>query len=362
MFIGWSAAGVATAWSLELGQQILDLFPGLVSESASSSPSQLQSQAAYVGLLTCRVVLGFFESGHWPCALITTQRLLAANDRPLGNSVLQSGASIGAILAPPIVIAMASSEAGGWRSPFVVVGVAGMLWVPLWLLVVRGRDLSRPSHLGAHSDKASADATDWPVAIRRYLVLLAVVIPINMTWQFFRAWLPKMLIDQHEYEEAFVAWFSSGYFVMADVGCLAVGFAVKGLTEAGWTVQRARLATFAVCTGLCMLSALAAFLPAGPLLLITLLLIGFGALGLFPTYYSLAQDISYKNQGLVGGSLGFTTWILTSIMHRYVGKNIDETGSYATGLLVAGQVPIIACLALALFWGVSRGESEATAK
>ena len=363
MFIGWSAAGVATAWSLEIGQQIAGLLPGLLGDAAASSPERFQSETAYLGLLACRVVLGFFESGHWPCALITTQRLLAANDRPLGNSVLQSGASIGAILAPPIVIAMVSDDIGGWKSPFVVIGLIGMLWVIPWLWIVRGRDLSRTptgrASEGVHAVNDIKESIDWPLAIRRYLVLLAVVIPINMTWQFFRAWLPKMLGEQHGYSVTFIAWFSSAYFIMADIGCLAVGFAVKGLTASRWPVHRARVLTFVVCSALCMLSALAAFLPAGPLLLGTLLLIGFGSLGLFPTYYSLAQEITYKNQGLVSGSLGFSTWMVTSIMQRYVGRSIDQTHSYATGLFWAGQVPLIACLALALFWGASRADSDA---
>jgi ACS family hexuronate transporter-like MFS transporter len=288
--------------------------------------------------------------------------LLTANDRPLGNSVLQSGASIGAILAPPIVIAMASDEIGGWKSPFVVIGLVGMLWVPAWLFVVRGRDLSRSvatRSAGERIDSGAETEFDWPLAVRRFLVLLAVVIPINMTWQFFRAWLPKMLGEQHGYSETFIAWFSSGYFIAADIGCLAVGFTVKGLTARQWPVHSARVLTFILCTGLCTLSAVAAFLPAGPLLLGTLLLIGFGSLGLFPIYYSLAQEITYKNQGLVSGSLGFSTWMVTSLMQRLVGRNIDETHSYATGLFWAGQAPIVACLAMALLWGTTRGDSSA---
>ena len=35
----------------------------------------------YTGLLACRAVLGFFEAGHWPCALRTTQSVLSADDR-----------------------------------------------------------------------------------------------------------------------------------------------------------------------------------------------------------------------------------------------------------------------------------------
>jgi hypothetical protein len=95
------------------------------------------------------------------------------------------------------------------------------------------------------------------------------------------------------------------------------------------------------------------------MLLGSLLLIGFGSLGLFPIYYSLAQEITYKNQGLVSGSLGFSTWMVTSMMQRYVGRSIDATHSYATGLFWAGQAPIIACLAMALLWGASRADSRA---
>lgn len=373
MLLGWSAAGVATAWGVEIGEQIVVMFPGLVSDASEASTKQIASETAYVGLLACRSVLGFFESGHWPCALITTQRLLSAEDRPLGNSVLQSGASIGAILTPLAVMALLTNEPGSWRSPFVIIGVAGLLWIVPWLLIIRRSDLARATPTRSVSEglrpapqslayKEQEERTAWLVNLRRIAVLLAVVIPINMTWQFFRAWLPMMLGEQHHYGERFIFWFTSGYYLMADVGCLAVGFAVKALTAANWPVHRARVLTFIVCTVLCTLSAVAAQLPPGPLLLTMLLLIGFGSLGLFPTFYSLTQEISHKHQGLVTGLLGATTWVFTSIMQRSVGKNIDETGSYATGLFWAGQVPIIACIALVLFWGASSSAASARAK
>jgi len=60
----------------------------------------------YPSLLVCRTLLGFFEAGHWPCAIKTTQRLLDPKDRAMGNSVLQSGTSIGAIATPLIMRAM----------------------------------------------------------------------------------------------------------------------------------------------------------------------------------------------------------------------------------------------------------------
>src|SRR3954462_2189443 len=58
---------------------------------------------SYDELLLCRILLGFFEAAHWPCGIRTTRALLDARERSLGNGVLQSGTSIGAIITPLIM-------------------------------------------------------------------------------------------------------------------------------------------------------------------------------------------------------------------------------------------------------------------
>ncbi len=88
----------------------------------------------YTELFLCRVMLGFFEAGQWPCALAASQRLLPRDQRPLGNSILQSGASLGAIATPPIILLLNSGEPGGWRLPFQVAGAAGLVWILVWLM------------------------------------------------------------------------------------------------------------------------------------------------------------------------------------------------------------------------------------
>ena len=39
-------------------------------------------------LLFCRILLGFFEAGHWPCALRTTRIIQQGSGRLMSNSVL----------------------------------------------------------------------------------------------------------------------------------------------------------------------------------------------------------------------------------------------------------------------------------
>src|SRR5688500_9967661 len=95
----------------------------------------------YDELLICRLLLGFFEAGHWPCAVRTTRMLLDPRERSFGNGLLQSGASVGAILTPLIMQALMTSQLSTWRIPFQVVGAVGLLWIVPWLILLKRSDL-----------------------------------------------------------------------------------------------------------------------------------------------------------------------------------------------------------------------------
>src|SRR5262249_13616552 len=101
---------------------------------AWSASGFLTGYAAGVALpLVFRTCLGFFEAANWPCALRTTQRILPPAERSAGNSILQSGAAVGAIVIPlSLLVLFDESVPGSWRRPFFVVGAAGATWVLLW--------------------------------------------------------------------------------------------------------------------------------------------------------------------------------------------------------------------------------------
>ena len=317
----------------------------------------------YRQLLVCRIMLGFFEAGQWPCALVTAQRLLSRRDRPLGNSIIQSGASLGAIATPVVVLYLATASAGGWRLPFRVIGAAGVAWVVAWLAVVRSRDLRLSTGampgLAPDDDRAARAASAEPADtrsrinftfVRRFLALIIVVIVINLCWQFFRAWMPKMLREQYLYDANQVQYFSIAYYIAADVGCLSIGFLVRWLAGRGFSVHRARLVTFFGCSLLTALSVVAAGLPASALLLVTLLAIGFGSLGQFPTYYAFTQELSARRMGNITGILSFLTWMVHALVQKPIGQWLDRTHDYSPVMFLAGLTPLIGLLAILLLW------------
>lgn len=377
---GWSLAGVATGFADRLGDWLTPALSAICDTERLAMTADPAVMRSYLGFLVCRMVLGFFEAGQWPCALVTTQRLLAPGDRSLGNSILQSGASIGAIVTPIVVglfapaasvpvaaptwdgaaAALADPQVGWWRLPYVVIGALGVTWIVPWLLMTRGIDLARPpaaSDRSAARDPAPGAGTVLLFA-RRSLALIVTVIVINMTWQYFRVWLPKMLEQFHGYSAGQVRWFIVAYYLSTDLGCVSAGAAVKWLHARRWNLHRARLLVYTACAALTALSTVAAQLPKGYALLGLLMLIGFGALGLFPNYYSFAQELSRRHQGKVTGSLGFITWIVTSEMQERVGKLVDTTGSYADAVFLIGLVPLLGSIAIFLLWGSQRDAAD----
>ncbi len=334
VLLGWSLVGYATGWV-----------------------------TTYHELVVCRVLLGFFEAGQWPCALVTAQRLLSRCDRPLGNSIIQSGASFGAIATPVVVLCLATASPGGWRLPFRVIGAAGVAWVVAWLAVVRSRHLELSAGtmpgLAPEDDRVSPAGPTSPASprssinftfIRRFLALAIMVIVINLCWQFFRAWMPKMLREQYHYGASQVQYFSIAYYIAADVGCLSIGFLARWLVNRGLSVHGARLTTFFACSLLTALSIVAAGLPASVLLLATLLVIGFGSLGQFPTYYAFTQELSARRMGNITGVLSFLTWVVHAQVQEPIGRWLDRTHNYAPVMFLAGLTPLVGLLAILLLW------------
>jgi ACS family hexuronate transporter-like MFS transporter len=309
---------------------------------------------SFAMLLLCRFWLGLAEAGNWPCALRTTQRILPPEQRTMGNGILQSGAAVGAVLIPLIVQGLVMLT-GTWRYPFLVVGGIGVMWVLLWFAVVRRADLEYnwPSEAQAKQlgQRAEARSLLEILADRRFWVLVILVVSINTAWHFFRAWMPLFLQRSHHYSEAESNLFASAYYLATDAGSLSAGFATLWLVQRGLSVHNSRVLVFFLCALLTALSALAAVLPSGPLLLVVLLIIGFGALGLFPNYYSFSQELTVRHQGKVTGLLGCINWMAMALLHQLIGVSIKETGSYALGMTLAGLAPLAGFCVLFFVWG-----------
>lgn len=309
---------------------------------------------SYVLLLICRFALGLFEAGNIPCGVLTVKRVLTPEERPLGNGMFQSGSAMGAIITPMVVMLciliverMGSTDpAIAWRLPFRVVGVVGIIWAAVWLLTVRSHHLR-----AANTTENSSADTYWRIfANRRFWVALIVVLSINSTWRTFGFWLPRLMKKEKGYSELETNGLSSAFFLAADVGSIVVGIVILRLARGGMRLSLARALCFAGCTGLTATSILTAFFPKGISLVIVLLLLGFGALGVFPIYYAISQEISVKHQGKTTATLSFLNAVYLAGLMALLGLLIDYYGSISHVLAAMGLFPLIGMAALVFLW------------
>ncbi|MBV9294426.1 MAG: MFS transporter [Acidobacteriaceae bacterium] len=125
------------------------------------------------GLIFCRTALGIGESAGVPAVGKLNAIYLKPEERALGAAVNQIGLSLGAPIAA-LFVGMAVSH--GWRMPFVITGLCGLLWIPVWLVVNR----AIPPPLAAEELAPNAKhETEFSILRDRSLILLVIA---NVLW------------------------------------------------------------------------------------------------------------------------------------------------------------------------------------
>ena len=305
----------------------------------------------YWSLLCCRILLGLFEAGNWPCGVRTVREVMPPAERSLGVALFSSGTGVGAILTPLAILGVfALTGSRHWQIPFRVVGVGGLLWVLLWLFTVPRRVLAH------HAPPPSAPAEPFAAVfrLRRFWLLVVLVLGVNTSWHTFRVWLPLYLRKDLGYSADESLWFNARYYVAADLGSWLVGGLVLWMARRGEPLFRARLRVYAVGVLLVMASAALPFCPRAlvePFVGVT----GFASLGLFAFYFAMSQEVSGRHQGKVTGVLGAINSVYLAAMYWVQGWASDAAGAGVRAwVLAAAGLP--AAAAMAGWWG--GGESS----
>src|SRR5512142_920220 len=89
-------------------------------------------------LAVLRGLLGFSEGSANPAGMKATAEWFPAKERGLAGCVFNIGASVGSMVAPPLVAW--AILAYNWRAAFVITGSLGLVWAVLWLLFYQAPD------------------------------------------------------------------------------------------------------------------------------------------------------------------------------------------------------------------------------
>jgi MFS transporter, ACS family, hexuronate transporter len=199
------------------------------------------------GFTRARVALGVSEGGNFPSAIKAVALWFPRKERALATALFNSGANVGAIAAPAMIPFIALTW--GWRSTFVIAGIAGLLWLVLWLpfynLPEKVKHVSAGELDHIRSDaEAGADgpAVGW-LSILRHPQAWSFIVGKFLTdpvWWFFLIWLPDFFKKTRALDIK-KSWLHlviiySIVTVLSIVGGWLAGYLVRR----GWTTNRAR--------------------------------------------------------------------------------------------------------------------------
>jgi Nitrate/nitrite transporter len=165
--------------------------------------------ASVVGFMFARAVLAFGEAGNFPAAIKATAEYFPKKERSFATGIFNSGANVGAILAPLTVPLIAS--VWNWQTAFIFVGAVGFIWMVLWAIFYEKPE--KQHRLGAaelayiNSDtsaavqeRPAADLTFRWFKLLGYRQTWAFTLGKFLTdgvWWFFLFWLPIYLGKQY---------------------------------------------------------------------------------------------------------------------------------------------------------------------
>src|SRR6516164_8497993 len=98
--------------------------------------------AGFAGFAAALALLGLGEGATFPGGLRVSMDSLPPDRQSRGLAISYSGGSLGALLAPMVVVPIALRF--GWRAAFLFSGALGVAWLAMWTGVARAPYLPRP--------------------------------------------------------------------------------------------------------------------------------------------------------------------------------------------------------------------------
>ena len=316
---------------------------------------------SWQALAGLRGLLGFSEGSANPAGMKATAEWFPAQERGLAGGIYNIGASVGSMVAPPLVAW--AILAYNWRVAFVITGGLGLIWAVLWLLfyqspekhtalseherayILSGQekhlqsDGSRPSML-----KILAQRNFWGIALPRFLA--------DPTWGTLSFWLPLYLSTIRHMDLKHIALFAWMPFLAADFGCVFGGVVAMRLQKRfGLTVVNSRRCTFTIGAVLMIGVVFVGFVKSSYAAIALLSLAGFAHQTLSVTVITMSSDLFRKNEVAtvagMAGTLGNAGLLIFSLL---IGGLVATVG-YTPFFICLGFLDLVGA---AVLWTIVR--------
>jgi ACS family hexuronate transporter-like MFS transporter len=306
------------------------------------------------GFIAARAFLGVGEGGAFPAGAKAITEWFPKKERALATGIFNSGGNIGAIVTPLLVPAIVLWL--DWRWAFIITGVMGFVWLPLWLALYRKPESHPRVSAGelAHITQDPADVIQkvgWLklLTVRETWAYAIGKLCIDPIWWIYLYWLPDFLHKRHGLDLKSFGPPIVVIYLMSDFGSVAGGWLSSSLLRRGLSLNAARKIALLVCALLVTPIIFAARVDSlwGAVLIIGLATAAHQ--GFSVNLLTLPSDVFPRSAvGSVIGIGGFLGAVGAMAMSQYVGFVLEKFGSYTPIFLIAGSVYLIGLLAIQL--------------
>jgi len=288
-----------------------------------------------LGFGVARFALGLGEAGNFPAAVKAVTEWFPSRERALATGLFNSGANVGAILAPLLVPWLTLRF--GWQMAFVVLGSTGFVWLVFWYWLYGSPSSSRRvsaeelAHIQSDPPEAVTAKVPWR-SLLGYRQTWAFVAAISLTapiWWFFLYWLPKFMHQEYGLDLASLGPPLVVIYSMTTVGSIGGGWLSGALLKRGWSVNAGRKTAMLVCA-LCVVPVV--FAAKASNLWLATFLIGLAAAahqGWAANLFTLVSDMFPKQvvASVVGLGAMFGS-VAAMAFAQLTGYILQTTGSY----------------------------------
>jgi len=299
-----------------------------------------------------RIGLGIGEAPFMPAGVKSINDWYVQKERGPAVGIFNSSTVLGQAIAPPALVLM--QIAWGWRTMFVVIGLAGIVVGLCWYAWYRNRaqfDLQQDERLYLAAPvqaRPTLNFSEWLGLFKRRTTwgMILGFSGVNYTGWLYIAWLPGYLQAQQGLSLAKTGWVAAIPFLAAAVGMWVNGIVVDALARRGYDLAKTRKT--AIVVGL-LLSALGTLLvvqsssPAQAVAFISMALFCVHFAG--TSAWGLVQVlVSEQKVASVAAIQNFGSFVFASFAPVVTGWVVDTTHSFNLALVIAACVTFTGAL------------------
>ncbi|WP_329957332.1 MFS transporter [Gibbsiella quercinecans] len=319
-------------------------------------------------LAVLRFFMGAAEAAATPANAKTLGDWFPKKERPIAAGWAGVGFSIGAMLAPPIIVVAHINF--GWQGAFLFSGLLAMCWVVLWWLFYHSPE-KHPNLSRRELEYIKQDNEPEPVKLPFFTALKTVcknkrfygiAIPAFMAepaWAVLSFWVPLYLANERGMDLKQIAMFAWLPFLAADLGSVASGYLTR-LYGRFFNGSRVNSIVASSVTGAFLMISLALVaLTRDPYITILLISIGgFGHQVISCMLSALVVESFDKGQmATVNGMRGSFAWIASFLFSLLIGLTADTIG-YNPLFIAMGFFDLIGAVFLIAFIAERRSKAR----